>query len=492
MTTITQSIPSLGSPPLTTDPVNFDTRADTLYGTSLPAVITATNTWSGQANTVAGEVNTNAGNASTSAAAAVAAKTAAEAAQAAAEAASNATEWVSGQAYLEGDVVWSPITYTSYRANTNTSGTTDPSLSASWTSVVPAGGVSYLVKTANYTAKDKEGVLADTSGGAFTVTLPATPDAGDQVVIADSGNSWGTNNLTVGRNGSTIGGLAENLVCDITGASVQFVYDGSTWEVYAQIGGNSGTVVTLNDLQTLTNKTINGASNTLSVRLANDVTGTLPFANGGTGLSTLGTAGQVLTVNTGATALEYTTPAAPSVAGWTLLSTVTASASATVDVETTFDSTYNVYVIVANAVLPATDGAVLHSLLKVGGTYQTASYQYMAGHTPPTTANAVGSTVSTSDTKIIVGDGAAGSSNTSDFGSYFTMQVYNPAATDNRKIINWDGSSIRPSGNGYNLVRLTGNGVYIGGTQALTGVRFQMSTGNIASGSFRLYGIRKT
>lgn len=35
--------------------------------------------------------------------------------------------------------------------------------------------------------------------------------------------------------------------------------------------------------QTLTNKTISGASNTLTVRLANDVTGILPIANGGTG-----------------------------------------------------------------------------------------------------------------------------------------------------------------------------------------------------------------
>ena len=59
MNTITEVIPSLGSPPLTTDPANFDTRADTLYGTSLPAVITSTNTWSGQVNTVTGQINTD-------------------------------------------------------------------------------------------------------------------------------------------------------------------------------------------------------------------------------------------------------------------------------------------------------------------------------------------------------------------------------------------------------------------------------------------------
>ena len=42
--------------------------------------------------------------------------------------------------------------------------------------------------------------------------------------------------------------------------------------------------------------------------LGSAVTGTLGVANGGTGLTAVGTAGQVLTVNSGATALEYQTP----------------------------------------------------------------------------------------------------------------------------------------------------------------------------------------
>ena len=114
MTTITETIPSLGSPPLTTDPANFDTRADTLYGSSLPAFITATNAWAGQANTVAGEVNASA---------------------AAAAAYAGAEKWVSGQAYAEGDVAWSPINALVYRALVATSGTTDPSLSGDWFAV---------------------------------------------------------------------------------------------------------------------------------------------------------------------------------------------------------------------------------------------------------------------------------------------------------------------------------------------------------------------
>jgi hypothetical protein len=132
--------------------------------------------------------------------------------------------------------------------------TTDGS-AASWAEV-PAGGITYVAKTANYTTQANEGVLADTSGGAFTITLPASPSTGDQVIVADSGGDFGTNNLTVGRNGSTIAGLAEDFTLDINSVSVQLVYDGTTWEVYAQVGGSSGTAVTLDDTQTLTNKTL--------------------------------------------------------------------------------------------------------------------------------------------------------------------------------------------------------------------------------------------
>jgi hypothetical protein len=126
-------------------------------------------------------------------------------------------------------------------------------------------------KTANYTAAINEGVLTDTSGGAFTVTLPASPITGAVVVVSDAGGDWGANNLTIARNGSTIGGAAEDLVCDISGVSVQLIYDGTTWAVFAQIGAAGGTVVTLDGTQTLTNKTISGASNTLTVDGTNEV-----------------------------------------------------------------------------------------------------------------------------------------------------------------------------------------------------------------------------
>lgn len=57
---------------------------------------------------------------------------------------------------------------------------------------------------------------------------------------------------------------------------------------------------------TLTNKTITGAANTLTVRLANDVTGTLPVVNGGNGQTTY-TDGQLLIGNTSGNTLSKAT-----------------------------------------------------------------------------------------------------------------------------------------------------------------------------------------
>ena len=111
-------------------------------------------------------------------------------------------------------------------------------------SSLPASGLSYVVKSSNYTTQNNEGVLANTALGAFTVTLPATPGIGNQVVIADSFGSWNSNNLTIGRNGSSIENDANDLVCDISGASVQCVYTGNTWDIFTTLGGAGGSAVT--------------------------------------------------------------------------------------------------------------------------------------------------------------------------------------------------------------------------------------------------------
>ena len=143
-----------------------------------------------------------------------------------------------------------------------------------------AGGISYTaVKTANYTAVNNEGVLTNTTGGAFTVTLPTTPAVGNIIVVVDSFSQWGTNNLTIDPTASIkIAGntAGDTLTCDITGATVTLVYTGASygWNVAAQVGGNGGTVVTLTGTQTLTNKTLTSPVLTTPV-LGTPTSGTL-------------------------------------------------------------------------------------------------------------------------------------------------------------------------------------------------------------------------
>src|SRR6056300_432762 len=87
------------------------------------------------------------------------------------------------------------------------------------------GGIEWQsVKTANYTASAGQGIFANTTSGAFTVTLPSSPSQGDEVTIVDYAGTFGSNNLTVGRNGSNIDNTAVDGILNTNRLNVRFVY----------------------------------------------------------------------------------------------------------------------------------------------------------------------------------------------------------------------------------------------------------------------------
>jgi hypothetical protein len=71
-------------------------------------------------------------------------------------------------------------------------------------------------------------ILCDTTSAAFTITLPATPSAGDIVAIADYNGTAITNNITVGRNSSDINGDATDFEISKNYSAVSFVYVDAT------------------------------------------------------------------------------------------------------------------------------------------------------------------------------------------------------------------------------------------------------------------------
>ena len=88
-------------------------------------------------------------------------------------------------------------------------------------------------KTSAFTAVSGKGYFVDTSSAAITVTLPASPSAGDVVAVSDYNGSFGTNSCTVGRNSSNINGEASDWVITVNDTSITFVYVDATegWRV---------------------------------------------------------------------------------------------------------------------------------------------------------------------------------------------------------------------------------------------------------------------
>ena len=91
------------------------------------------------------------------------------------------------------------------------------------------GGTDWqAVKTTTYTAVAGEGIFANTSGGAWTLTLPASPTIGDEVSVVDYAGTFDTNNLTIGRNSQNIQGSAADLTVATERAGFTLVYTDGT------------------------------------------------------------------------------------------------------------------------------------------------------------------------------------------------------------------------------------------------------------------------
>jgi hypothetical protein len=97
-----------------------------------------------------------------------------------------------------------------------------------------AGAATFLHKTAAHTAEAGELILADTSGGTWILTLPASPSQGHMIQVFDYAGSFATNNLTVDRNGSKIDATDGDLLLDVSGTKVKLIYinQAQGWRVY--------------------------------------------------------------------------------------------------------------------------------------------------------------------------------------------------------------------------------------------------------------------
>ena len=79
-----------------------------------------------------------------------------------------------------------------------------------------------------YTAVAGDQLLIDTTQTTVTITLPAAPAIGDEIVIIDARGTFGSNNVTVNRNGKPINSGTNNLALAINGQAITLVFIDST------------------------------------------------------------------------------------------------------------------------------------------------------------------------------------------------------------------------------------------------------------------------
>lgn len=284
-----------------------------------------------------------------------------------------------------------------------------------------------------------------TAGSGITIT-----NASGGITIAASGGGTVSSVAGAGTvNGLTLTGTVTttgNLTLGGTLASVaNSALTNSSVTVTAGTGMSGGGAVALGSSVTLTNA---GVTSLVA----------------GTGITVSGATGAVTVSSSATSAL-------------TLISTTTASSSATVDI--VLSGSYSQYLVVLNNLTLSSSGNDLRMQWASGGSFATISQfttdvvLYNPGTGP--------------DGFYGNNDGAMAKSidGTSSYGLSGQIYIFNPSSTTNRKqfthqLAYW-------ANTGY--VYAVNGGGDSKSTTAIYGLRFYISTGNIAAGTFKLYGI---
>ena len=138
------------------------------------------------------------------------------------------TEYNSTYTYAQDDLVYRTGTLWRSRQASNSGNT--PSVTSAWWQPLNAEAVlSGTQRTSAFTAVKGTMHPIDSSGSAFTVTMPSSPSDGDVVAFRDEGGSLSTNKVTLDRNGSTIMGASDNHELNINNITYVLRYRNGDW-----------------------------------------------------------------------------------------------------------------------------------------------------------------------------------------------------------------------------------------------------------------------
>jgi hypothetical protein len=177
-----------------------------------------------------------------------------------------------------------------------------------------------------------------------------------------------------------------------------------------------------------------------------------------------------------------------------LLSTQTASSSATISFTTGLDSTYDEYIFKFINVRPATDNTELNFNMSTdSGSNYNVTKTTTFFRTYHAEDDVSGTTLQYEDTRDLAQSTSfqkltSNCANDADQGTSGTLQLFNPSSTTYVK--HFMSSAIHADTSDFQYSAYSAG--YGNTTSAVNAIRFQFSSGNIADGIFKLYGVKKS
>ena len=317
---------------------------------------------------------------------------------------------------IEAVTIGSPLTFTG-----GTLDITTGNLTAGSTKVAVTGGTGAVIGAGATVDVVPGNILLSTLGGSLNLSQIAHGGATTNQLLQWNGTTWAPATISTGSGTVTSVGLTMP----------------SGFSVGSSPVTTSGTIA----VTTTLNGPLRGNGSgftTGNTSLTSEVSGILPIANGGTNLSALGTANQLLRVNSGATALEYFTP-----------SFLTGNQTITLSGDVTGSGTTAITTTIANNAVTVAKMQTLAGLSVLGRSANstgnmaaitgTAANQYLR-------VNSGGTALEWGAITAVTGSGAAGQ------GTYWTgtntiagSVVYLVDVTNGRIQLNTTGSAVTPT-----------------------------------------------
>ena len=176
---------------------------------------------------------------------------------------------------------------------------------------------------------------------------------------------------------------------------------------------------------------------------------------------------------------------------YVLLATTDASSSASISFDGYFSSTYKNYHVIFSDVYPSTSATLSVRLRRSNADVTASSYEFASRRTykasGATDANDGRYNYNTSSLDVLTNSSPNSASRTTSG----IITIYNPLSTTSYKKINGNAVGASDDAGGTNsLWNVSFASQLYDNTNALSGITFYYTSGNITSGTFKLYGIK--